>query len=339
MDGPVLVFLTGVRPELLEEDRSQLRRGVHVELLARVRVDLGLEATTLVVELLAELLEELEIDADAGVFHAREHAHEGQLDALVELDQLAGAQRFIETVDEAEQQRGAALRFLDAGITVEIEGALDTVGRRELDRQVAAREIFQRVLPLTRIEQIRHQRGVVRERTEIEMEAVRKLLGAVRHDLGLRIGEQRLELLADLGRPEQLGVDVDRCQLSGAFGVGVGGGVGRERHRHELAPTGRARPPRFDGNARRGVRGLQRRKRGRGIAGDDTFDLERLGLDRLGRRARLAERVEDPRQQRAELELVEEHPHAFRVERARARDLWARRRPRPRGRAPTSRGS
>ena len=195
MDGPVFVFFTGVSPSFSNRMRAQLRRGVDVELLARVRVDLGLEPPALVVELLAELVEELEVDADAGVFHAREHAHERALDALVEIDELARSQRLFERVDEREQQRGAALRLLDADVAVEIERALDAVGRRELDREVAAREIFERVLPLARIEEVRHDRGVVLERPQVDVQTrARAPWPGARRALGSARADERLEL-------------------------------------------------------------------------------------------------------------------------------------------------
>ena len=55
--------------ELLEEDPPELRHRVHDERLARVRVDLALEVVALVLEVGAQLLEELAVDADAGVLH------------------------------------------------------------------------------------------------------------------------------------------------------------------------------------------------------------------------------------------------------------------------------
>ena len=141
MDGPVFVFLTGVRPERLEQHLAQLRRGVHVELLARVRVDLGFEPAALVVELLAEIVEELDVDADAGCFHPSEHGHERPLDAFVEVDELACRQRLAERLGELHEHRAPATGLLGAGVAVEVERALDLIGRRELEREIAQREI------------------------------------------------------------------------------------------------------------------------------------------------------------------------------------------------------
>ncbi len=70
----------------------------------------------------------------------------------------------------ASRSTGAAWRPVSfhADVAVEIERALHAVGRRQLDRQVAPGEIVERVLRLAGIEEVRHQRGVVRERPEIE---------------------------------------------------------------------------------------------------------------------------------------------------------------------------
>ena len=72
-------------------------------------------------------------------------------------------ERLLERFDEREQQGRSALRLLHAGVAVEIERAFLAIGRHELDRQIAASEVLERVLPLARIEQVRHQRRVVRE--------------------------------------------------------------------------------------------------------------------------------------------------------------------------------
>ena len=70
---------------------------------------------------------------------------------------------------------------------------------------------------------------------------------------------------------------------------------------------------------RRGVGALSTARRpstGGGVARDDPLDLERLGLGRsAASRVVRTERIEDAGQQRAELELVEEHAHPLRVER------------------------
>ncbi len=134
-------------------------------------MDLGLEAAALVAELLAELLEEPDVDADAGVLHPREHRDQRPLDALVEVDELARRERFVERVGEPGQHRDPTAGLVRTALAVEVERALDLVGRRELEREVPQREIFELVLPLTGIEQVRHHRGV-------EIEGVQLLAAA-----------------------------------------------------------------------------------------------------------------------------------------------------------------
>ena len=73
----------------------------------------------------------------------------------------------------------------------------------------------------------------------------------------------------------------------------------------------RARPARLERDARALRRGGERGGRGLGVASDDDLDFERVGRRRLGD---VAHCVEHAREQRAELELVEEHTHAFAVE-------------------------
>jgi hypothetical protein len=182
--------------ELLEQDAAQLRRGVHVELLARVRVDLGLEPPALVVELLAELLQELEVDADARVFHLREHAHERALDALVEIDELARLERLGERVGEAEQDARAAPVSSDR-VAVEIEGALDLVGRGELERQVAQREVSSGTSPRPDRAGTPSPRCRALERAQVDGETVHQLLGAVRDERRAVGPRERVERVAD----------------------------------------------------------------------------------------------------------------------------------------------
>jgi len=64
-------------PELLEQDVTHLLRGVDVERLTRVRVDARFEHAALVGELVAQLLEEGQVDGDAGRLHTSEHRTSG----------------------------------------------------------------------------------------------------------------------------------------------------------------------------------------------------------------------------------------------------------------------
>ena len=77
-------------------------------------------------------------------FHLREHRNERALDALVELDELARLQRLAERVGEphrAPRRGGPVSRRVR--LAVEVERALDLIGRGELERQVAQREVFE----------------------------------------------------------------------------------------------------------------------------------------------------------------------------------------------------
>ena len=162
-------------------------------------VDLGLEPATFVVELLAEVVEEREVDANARVFHATEHANERKLDPLVELHQLARLERLLQRFDQTEEEGGAALRVFDARVAIEVEGALFPIRRGELDREVPAGEILEEILPLTRIEEIRHERGVVLERAQVDLQPARELLRPVRDKIRIGAARERFDLLADVG--------------------------------------------------------------------------------------------------------------------------------------------
>ena len=133
--------------ELLEQDRAQLRRGVHVELLARVRVDLALRAVALRRRApCRSSSRNSTVDADAGVFHLREHAHQRQLEPLVELDELARVERLARarrraasttaarrpvSLDRRRRRRGRACPRLG-------------VGRRSSSDEVPQREVLER---------------------------------------------------------------------------------------------------------------------------------------------------------------------------------------------------
>ena len=79
---PGLRLLHRAEPELLEEHLPQLRRRVHVELLAGVGVDPPDELVAALGELGAQALEELTVDLDAGILHPAEHADERPLDVV-----------------------------------------------------------------------------------------------------------------------------------------------------------------------------------------------------------------------------------------------------------------
>ena len=91
---PGLGLLHRREAELLEEDAPQLRRGVDVELLAGLAWISPSSRRHSSSSSLPSSFEELDVDADAGVFHAREHADERPFDALVQVDELACLRRF-----------------------------------------------------------------------------------------------------------------------------------------------------------------------------------------------------------------------------------------------------
>ena len=66
-------------PELVEQDMRQLRVGVHVEGLAGVLLDLGLEQGHALPQILVEPAEIGIVHQDAGVFHAGQHLGQGEL--------------------------------------------------------------------------------------------------------------------------------------------------------------------------------------------------------------------------------------------------------------------
>ena len=94
---PGLRLLHRREAELLEQDRAQLRRGVHVELLARVRVDLGLAAggTASPSSLPSSSRKSTSMRMPACSIFAST-ADERPLEPLVEVGELARLQRLVE---------------------------------------------------------------------------------------------------------------------------------------------------------------------------------------------------------------------------------------------------
>ena len=177
----------------------------------------------------------------------------------------------------------------------------DLIGRRQLEREVPHREVFEQVLPLTRVEQVRHHRGVALERLQLATEAVHQLLGAVDDEGRALRSFDRGERVAHLLVAEEIAGDVGRVVAR------------RDRESGHRAPADHAGPARFHRDPVAVRRGAQRLGRGRRVARDDHVDLERVGVGCLGD---VADRIEDPRQQQPELELVEQHAHPLAVERA-----------------------
>ena len=74
----------------------------------------------------------------------------GRSMSFVELDELARLQRLGERVGEADEHRDAPTRLAAVALAVEVERALDLIGRRQLEREVAQREVFELVFPFAR---------------------------------------------------------------------------------------------------------------------------------------------------------------------------------------------
>ena len=199
VDGPVFVRFTGVRPSFSNRIAAQLRRRVDVELLARERVDLGLglRGTGRRAPCRAASRKSTSMRTPA-VFHlARAPARAAARSARYSSSSSRGAQRLAERVGELEQDRGTPAGLGRARVAVEVERAFDLVGRLQLDRQVAQREIFERVLPFTGVEQVRHHRGVVLERRKRSRASPWiELLGPVHDERRELAADERAERLA-----------------------------------------------------------------------------------------------------------------------------------------------
>ncbi len=105
-----------------------MRGGVHVELLAHVRVDPLHQRITLLPEIGAERLEELAIDTDADRLHARQHPHQRPLEPFVEVGELARRDRLLERVGQLQDDHGTTAGLLDLEVAVEVEGPRLGVG-------------------------------------------------------------------------------------------------------------------------------------------------------------------------------------------------------------------
>ena len=194
--------------ELLEENRAELRRGVDVELLPRVRVDPMDEHLALLREVGRQGVEELAVDADAGRLHLRQHPHERELEALVEIGELASLDGRRERARETQHHRGPATGLLGLDVAVEIERAGLGVRRTHLERQVAERKIVEHVLPGGGIEEVRHHRGVVLQRARVDIETVHQLLRSVGDQRRPTCRQQHDERIPHRRVAQQLGVDV-----------------------------------------------------------------------------------------------------------------------------------
>ena len=205
-----------------------------------------------------------QIDADAGVFHPGEHAHQRELDPLVEVAQLACAERLF----ERSRRAGAAARR-DVACLRRRRRRRDRAcllpGRARCSsmREVTPGEVFERVLPLARVEQVRHERGVVLAASEgRRANRASSSFARCATTVGSPSASELLDLFARLRFAQQLRVDVAHSRI-----------VANASATQVTAP-GHARPARLDRDALRCVRGLQRRQRSFAVACDGTLDLE-----------------------------------------------------------------
>src|SRR5262249_50675098 len=90
-----LGLLAARQPHLTEQDIAKLLGAARIEILARDRADLGLEARGLLRELAREAGESTRSDRDAAPLHASQHRQEGALERLVDTpDTLGGKPQF-----------------------------------------------------------------------------------------------------------------------------------------------------------------------------------------------------------------------------------------------------
>ncbi len=91
-------------------------------------MDLRLGGASLLGELLAEFAEERDVDAHTDLLHRHQHRHERELEALVEIDELACHQCRLERVGELQHCGGVATGLLGHLVATEVETTLFGVG-------------------------------------------------------------------------------------------------------------------------------------------------------------------------------------------------------------------
>ena len=263
---PGLRLLLRGEAELVEEHLAQLERGVHVELVPGRLDDRGAVALDVGDQPVAEALQLVAVDGDAGVLHAGEHADERHLDVVVERAQALGVERGEQRRDQAVDGEGppGGGGGRRRGRAVEVELAL---GRRvavgDPGAGVADHQLLEQVAALGRVEEVGGQRGVERQAAHVDVEA-----GERAHErLGLVGGErptagagQRGQGVAHAGIGEQRARDPHHV---------AGGAVAHEGQALEVGAPLRARPRR-------------RQRERRAVAGERG---EHLGGARRRRRA------------------------------------------------------
>jgi hypothetical protein len=151
---------------LVEEDRLQLFRAVNVERLARDLGDRVGQHSEPVLEFLADLLEQRQIQAHACPLHRHQNRDQRQLDLPVGAHQRQGVERTLERRGEAHRVRGAQaakLRQLVSAKGLEQLGLLEHravggVGQRF--SQVVRRQVAERVKSARRVDHVRGEARV-----------------------------------------------------------------------------------------------------------------------------------------------------------------------------------
>ena len=258
-----LRLLAGREADLLVEDGAQLRRRVDVELVAGQLLHLVLQCGRRRRERVGDLLQLVPVDADAGHFHFRQHAHQRGLDVIVQPHHALRDDALPEAVRHAGHV-GRLRRRVHGHVTRRLPG-LDDV-ERQLARLFA--QLLQRVLAGRGVEQIGRYRRVHLETGQVDAQREQRPHGFLDVVPDDRAGQDGVELLGHRRRRQQRARDQHTEPGFVSFG-------GDEDEPGQLAaargpgPTGRqGEPPRAECAQ---LLGHLRRRRRHG----DVLQLER----------------------------------------------------------------
>jgi hypothetical protein len=171
-----LALATGRELELLEEDAGHLLRRAQHEFLPSELVRLGLELLEPIRQAGGDLAHSVRIDADSCVLHGRENPRERELDLSVE--------RFETPLDDAAAER---LCKTDGRRGVADQSCGFLLGRRfglKLD-SVLGRQIVERVIGASGLDQVRHQERVVPGLDARSQELAWQRLEVMRNEVGM----------------------------------------------------------------------------------------------------------------------------------------------------------
>ena len=190
-------LLPGLQAELLVQDLPQLRRRVEVELLAGLRVDLGLQRRHAVADRLPHLLEVVDVEPDAARLHAGEHRRERQLDVVEQAAEPLLVDALLHHGREQRDRGGLGRARLRHGASANSCPSPSSVS---LDRpehvgaEVGLGERAQRVVGRRRVEQVAGEQRVERDAGDRAARAKRHPLERLRVVRPLRragVGEER----------------------------------------------------------------------------------------------------------------------------------------------------